>query len=193
VVLDRIAVTVGRLVILESTVVLDVRVSAFLDQKPVELSGEAKRKAADRLVDRALILREAAELRLALANEADAERLLAQVKAPYGSQGAYEAALARYEITEAQLRQHLVDGYRALRFTDRRFAPEVQVSETDLREFYQLLAAGWRRTGEAPAFEEAREEVRRLVTGQKVMQALDAWLSSTRIQAGVQYRDKVFE
>ena len=59
-ILDRIAVTVGKQVITESDVIRDVRVAAFLDQKPVDLSGAEKRKAADRLVDQYLILQEAA-------------------------------------------------------------------------------------------------------------------------------------
>ena len=59
-ILDRIAVTVGRQVITESDVDRDLRVAAFLDRKPIDLSGEQKRKAADRLVDQLLILQEAA-------------------------------------------------------------------------------------------------------------------------------------
>ena len=70
-VLDRIAVTVGRQVITESDVILDLRVDAFLDQKPVDISGDQKRRAADRLVDQMLILTEATLSRVPLATEED--------------------------------------------------------------------------------------------------------------------------
>src|SRR5271154_646275 len=64
-IIDRIAVTVGKEVITESDVIRDLRISAMLDQKPVDLSGPEKRKAADRLVDQALILKEADFIRVA--------------------------------------------------------------------------------------------------------------------------------
>ena len=57
-VLDRIAVTVDKHVITESDVIRYLRVAAFLDRKPVDLSGSAKRAAAAALVDRSLILEE---------------------------------------------------------------------------------------------------------------------------------------
>jgi len=50
-VLDRIAVTVAKHVISEGDVLLELRIAAFLDQKPVDASGDQKRKAADRLID----------------------------------------------------------------------------------------------------------------------------------------------
>src|SRR5690349_15371603 len=64
--LDRIAVSVGQEVITESRVILDLRVAAFLDQKPVDLSAAAKRQSAARLVDQLLILREAVESHVTL-------------------------------------------------------------------------------------------------------------------------------
>src|SRR5437879_12929471 len=77
-VLDRIAATVGKQVIAESEVIRDVRISAFLDRKPVVLASDIKRKAAERLVDQVLILREAAESRVALPGDAESARLLAR-------------------------------------------------------------------------------------------------------------------
>jgi hypothetical protein len=188
-VLDRIAVTVGKQVIAESEVLRDVRISAFLDRKPVLLAGDIKRKAAERLVDQALILREATESRVALPGEADGARLLAQVKSQYTSEAEYQSALKEYRVTEAELSAHLLAGLRTLEFTELRFRPQIQVSEDDLREFYQLFAAGQRQPA---SFEESREQVQKLLVDQKVIEALDAWLSTTRTQLGVEYRDKVF-
>jgi hypothetical protein len=55
--LDRIAVSMGQDVITESQLILDLRVVAFLDRKPVNLSGAARRESAQRLVDQILIRR----------------------------------------------------------------------------------------------------------------------------------------
>ena len=65
-ILDRIAVTVGKHVITEGDILLDLRIAAFLDQKAVDASGDQKRKTADRLVDQYLLLQEASTSRQVL-------------------------------------------------------------------------------------------------------------------------------
>ena len=194
-VVDRIAATVGKQVIFESDVLRALRAGAFLDQKETDLSGESKRRAAERLVDQILIQREAAENRVVLPGDDDASKLMDAARLMFSNPQDYRSALAKYQLSEAELREHLLAGYRMLRFTDLRFRPEVQVAEAELRDFYQLLAAGWRRdqAGQVPTFEESREQVQRMLTDQKAVQALDTWLSSARTQLGVSYRERVFE
>jgi hypothetical protein len=194
VILDRIAVTVGKQVITEGEVVRDLRVAAFLDQKPVELSGAEKRKAADRLVDQLLIQQEIVFSRIPLSVEEDAAQMLAQVKSQYGSESEYQAALVRDHLTEADVVEHLLTGVRALRFTDLRFRPEIDISEDDLRDFYNKLSEEGRKRGDTnvPTFEASRDDVEKLVTGQRITLALDRWLGAQRTQTQILYRDQVF-
>jgi len=194
-VLDRVAVTIGKHVISEGDIVLDLRIASFLDQKPVDLSGEQKRKTADRLIDQYLLLQEASTSRQVLPTEADARELLDQVKAQYATETEYRAALARYGITEDQLSQHLLNGLRALRFTDLRFRPEVQLTDDDLHEYYDSMAAQWRRANPAqvPTFEASRDQIEKLLTDQRVTQALDRWLGTTRSETQILYKDSVFK
>jgi hypothetical protein len=214
-VLDRIAVSVNQQVITESDLIRDLRVDAFIDQKPVNLSPDARREAAQRLVDQILILKEAEESHLTLASPEDGAKLVEQEKSKYspgaagalaskpGAAGApisinderYRAALAEYGITEADLSQHLLDGLRELRFTELRFRPEVQVSDADLRDYYEKLAAGWRAGGRAsiPTFEESRAQIENLLTGERTMKALDDWLKMARASNRIQYREPAFK
>jgi hypothetical protein len=194
-VLDRIAVTVGKHVIAESDILLDLRIAAFLDQKPVDFSGDSKRKSADRLVDQYLLLQEALTSRQPLPGAADAQQLLDQVKTQYATETEYHAALARYSITEAQLSQHLLNGIRALRFSDLRFRPEVQLTDDDLHEYYDSMAAQWSRTNSThvPTFEASRDQIEKLLTDQRVTQALDRWLGTTRSETQILYKDQVFK
>ena len=189
--LDRIAVTVGPHVIPESEVILDLRIAAFLDGATPDLSGAQKRKAADRLVDQYLVLTDAAATRAPLPSNADVETLLAPLKARYASETEYRAALERAGITEAQVRAHLLAGLRSLRYTDLRFRGEVQITDADLREFYDTLAAESRQKGSAPPpdFEASRDRVEKLLTDQRVMQALDRWLGIARNENQILYRD----
>jgi hypothetical protein len=194
-ILDRIAVTVGKQVITESDAIRDLRVAAFLDQKPLNLSGEQKRKAADRLVDQVLILQEAAFSRLTLPAADDSDRVLGQIKSLYATDADYRAALLRYQITEEDLTRHMLAGLQAMRFTDLRFRPDIQNSEEELRDFYNSLATKWKREDPAkvPGFEESREQVDKLLTDQRVVQALDRWLGEQRTQTRILYREQVFK
>ena len=194
-VLDRIAVTVAKHVISEGDILLDLRIAAFLDQKPVDSSGDQKRKSADRLVDQYLLLQEALTSRQILPTEADAQQLLDQVKAQYATETEYRAALARYNVAEAQLADHLLRGIRALRFTDLRFRPEVQLSDDDLHEYYDTMAAQWRRTNPAqvPTFEASKDQIEKLLTDQRATQALDRWLGTTRSETQILYKEEVFK
>ena len=191
--LDRIAVTIGKHVIAESEVIRDLRVTAFLDQKPVDLSPAAKRKSADRLVDQFLILQDATLSHLTLPTPADAAALLEDLKGQYGT--GYTASLARDFITEADVAEHLLQGLRALRFSELRFRPEIQLSEDELREFYGTLVTGWKREGRSPipTFEESRETVEKMMVDQRTLQSLDRWLGAERTDNTILYRDAVFK
>jgi hypothetical protein len=194
-ILDRIAVTVGKHVISEGDVLFELRVVAFLDQKPAEVNPEQKRKAADRLVDQYLLLQEASTSRQQLPTAADAQQLLDQVKGQYATETEYRAALARYGVTEVQLAEHLLNGIRALRFTDLRFRPEVQLTDEDLHEYYDSMALQWRRTtpAQVPTFEASRDQIEKLLTDQRVTQALDRWLGTTRSETQILYKEEVFK
>ena len=192
--LDRIAVTVGTHVIPESEITLDLRISAFLDGVPADLSGVQKRKAADRLVDQYLVLTDAAATRLPLPSEADVQPLLASIQTRYATDAEYRAALQRAGITEAGLRAHLLAGLQMMRYTDLRFRGEVQVSEESLRDFYNNYAADLRpkNAAQIPDFASSRDQVEKLLTDQRVMQALDRWLGTARNETQILYRDGAF-
>jgi hypothetical protein len=193
-VVDRIAVTVDKQVIAVSDLVRDLRVSAFLDRKPVDLSSAAKRASATRLVEQALILQEAAGSHYdPLPQDASCH---IDPKSRYPSDQEYQAALAEYHITEAELAAHLQEGQRACEFTDQRFGPEVQISDQDLRDSYTSFAADWPRSHPGqpvPSFEDSRSQVEELLTGQRVLQKLDDWLKMARGERRIEYREAAFQ
>jgi hypothetical protein len=183
--LDRIAVSIGNQVITESALILDLRVSAFMDRLPVDLSPAAKRRSAERLTDQLLILREATESHLTLPAAQDAKVLLNDLRTQYGPAQEYQAALKRYGIQESDVEAQLLSGLIGLTFTDLRFRPAVQISEEDLRAYYAKL------TGE-PSFEASRDKIEELLRRQRTSEALDQWLLTARAIAHVQFREQVF-
>jgi hypothetical protein len=194
-VLDRIAATVDKQVITESDVIRYLRVAAFLDRKAVDLSGAAKRTAAAALVDRYLIIQESEDSHFAMPSVDDAAALLQQVKMQYAGETAYQAALKENGIREGDVAKHLLEGARALRFTDLRFRPEVQISDPDLLAAYDKYAAAWRtsHSGTPPSFEDSRSDIEKLLTDQRATQALDQWLETARQKRRVEYREAAFQ
>jgi hypothetical protein len=157
-VIDRIAVTVDKQVITESDVIRYLRVAAFLDQKPVDLSPVSRREAAGRLVDQILILHEAADSHFTLPVKEDAPNLVDLQKPQFSSDEAYRAALAKYQISEADLADHLLAGLKALRFTDLRFRPEIQIADPDkLAEQVMLALDKWLETARTQSRIDYRE------------------------------------
>jgi len=194
-VLDRIAVTVDKQVITQGDLIRDLRVDAFLDHQPVDLSPLAKRAAAGRLVDQILMLHEAGDSHLVLASLEDAAKLVADEKSRYSSEQQYSAALSQYGISEADLGQHLLDGLRALRFSELRFRPAIQLSEADLQAYYDKLAASWRQANrtQIPTFEESLSQVEKLLTADREIEALDRWLAMARASSKIEYRGAAFQ
>ena len=126
-------------VITLSDVLVDLRISAFLDGKAPDLSGPSRRKSAERLVDLYLALQDAAVTNAPQPSAADIAPLLAPIRMRYSSDAEFHSALERAGITEAALHEHLLAGLRMMRYTDLRFRPEVPVTEKDLQDAFADL------------------------------------------------------
>lgn len=184
-IIDRIAVSFGDQVITESAILLDLRVSAFLDRAPVDLSPTAKRKSANRLVDQLLMIREASESRITLPGIEASAKLLDMVKRQFNGEAEFQAELKRYAIAESDVSQQLLSGLIALQFSDLRFQTSA-VSEEDARAYYDFLKL-------TTPFEATREEINTVIAQQRAFDALDDWLVSARESARVTFREKVFQ
>ncbi len=193
--LDRIAVTVDKQVITESDIIHYLRAAAFLDNKPVDLSGPSRRTAASNLVDQVLMMKEASDSHFVLPTAEDIPALVRQVKMQYSGDASFEDALKKYRITEQELGEHLLAGARALRFTDLRFRPEVEISDADLRSAYDKYVSQWKaaHTEPPPSFEESRANLENLLTDQRSLEALDKWLAARRMQSHIDYRAAAFQ
>ena len=190
--LDRIAVTVGKHVMTQSDVRLDVRVSAFVDGKPPDLSGPQLRKAAERMVDLYLVLEDAAATRAPEPSASDVAALVAPIRARYPSDAEYQAALTRAGITEDDLKMHLLEGLWMMRYTDLRFRPEVEVSDDDLHAAFNAVTAKLPAGAPAPSFDASRGKLEELVLNQRMIDALDKWLAMARAETPILYRDAAF-
>jgi hypothetical protein len=196
-IVDRVAVTVGYKAITESRVDEEIRVTAFLNGEPPTFDAAARRAAADRLVERILLRREIEITGFSAGLPEDYGDPLSDTRARYPDEAAFRAAIAEAKVSEMKLRESLAEQARLLQFIDFRFRPAVSVAEDEARKFYDgEYRALWGTLHPGvtpPVYEEARDEVERLLVDRKVDAQMDDWLAASRAQTRIVYRDEVFQ
>jgi hypothetical protein len=170
-VLDRIAVTVGNDAITEGEVLEEIRVTALLNGEQLEFSPDARRAAAERLVDQYLIRHEMASGGYTEPTPAQTEKVLSDfIRNRFHGRAEYEQKLKQYRVTEDELKAHLLFQLQAIQFTDLRFTPS-QPNEAD-------RAASSGPDGAAPS---------------DVDRQLEAWLKQVRSQTRVEFKKEAFQ
>ncbi len=191
-IIDRIVATVADTVVTRSDVMLQLRVRAFLDQQPLDVTVPEQKQAVDRLIEQALVRREVEITRYRPPDMADVDTMLEQLKQQrFPSDNAYQQELQKYGVTNEQMREALLWQLTVLRFVDYRFRPGIQVSNADVESYYQREIAQRAKTEgkDRPPLDEVRERIEEALTGQRVDEALSRWIA----QARVQVRVKIYE
>jgi hypothetical protein len=188
-VVDRVAASIGYQVITDSQVAQEIRIQSFIDGNPPDFRRDNKRSALDRLVDQFLIRRELTFTRFQPAGAAEADSLMAPVRARYPTEAAWKEALARYEITADDLKARLAWTLTMLRFIEYRFQPAVLITPAQIEQEYRRQAMSWRRTHgtEIPPLDQVRDDIEKIVRQQLVDSALDRWLAEVRTQNEILY------
>ena len=195
VVIDRIAVVVGKHAIKTSDIERDLRVTEFLNRMPLDLSGAAKRQSANRLVDQAIIRDAIAAGGYNRAGDTDAENMLAGIRRERyaGSDARLRQDLMRYGLSEDELRDQLLWQLTVLQFIDERFRPGVMVSDPQVRAYYDQHLTQLRRENPANStFPALEQKVRGIVQGEEVNKLFEAWLDQTRKDQKVEFKAEAF-
>ena len=189
-IIDRIAVSVGNAVITQSEIEQEIRITAFLNNEQADFGAEARRKAAERLVEQKLVRREITLSRYPVPPAAEAEPGLKGLMARYPETLEFRQALEKYGITEQELLDHLLWQLTLLRFVDVRFRPGVQVSEEDVRAYFEKKLAP---AAVSASLDDVREKIEEVLVSERVDRDLDQWLKLARQRVGVEYRKDAFQ
>ena len=121
-IIDRIVVSVGNQVVTASEVRREIRMTAFLNGADVDFGADSRRKATERLIEQKLIRKEMEVGRYPGPAETETEPLLQQVREQrFKSNEEYGQALAKYGISEPDLKAQLLWQLTVLRFIEFRF------------------------------------------------------------------------
>jgi hypothetical protein len=195
VVIDRIAVVVGKHAIKASDIERDLRVTEFQNRTALDLSVAAKRKSAERLIDQALIRDEIAVGGYHRASDAETDAMLGQIRRERyaGSDARMRQELARYGLTEDQLREEMLWQLTVLHFIDERFRPAVLVTDQTVRDYYDRHLAELKQQYPRDSnFIALEPKIRALLQGEEVNKQFEAWLDDTRKSQRIEYKPEAF-
>ena len=194
-IIDRIAVSVGNQVITTDQIKDEIHITSFLNHTEPAFTGDEKKKAAERLIEQTLIKREMEFTHYPLPQLSDADPLVKKVEDQYPDHQSFLNALAHYGISEADLRQHLWWQLTLLKFTDERFRPAVQVTNAEIRQYYNQQVGKWKEQGvkTIPTFQESRDAMEKALTEELVNQFMDRWLGDARTQIDIRFRNGAFQ
>jgi hypothetical protein len=196
-IVDRIAVSVGNRVIAASDIDREIRVTAFLDGKQPDFSPAAKRATADRLIEQQLIRRELETSRYPIPSAAEIEPALQKFKRErFPGQADYQRALAAAGISDQAVKDELLWMRRLSWFIDARFRLGVQVTDDEIREYFEKVvkpAAEAAHPGQPATLDEYRDQIEEALAGPRVDRELDNWLKEARRRTEIVYHDEALQ
>ncbi len=197
-IIDRIAVVVGatqgtrRSIIKDSDIDRDIRFISFLNGEPLRITEDARKKAANRLIDQIFIRREIESGDYPVASLQQADQQLERLeKQRFKTQAAFLDGLRRYGLTELDLRLYFQWQLTILRFIDVRFKPAVMVTDEEIEKYYRDHDAQLRRANPGKSsLDDLREQIRDTLAGEKVNQVFFAWLDEQRKNSKIEFHEE---
>lgn len=181
-IVDRIVATVGRKVITASTVRQQIRVAALLDGAPLAETPDGFAAMRDRLIDRLLVFEEMRVSRYPIPESSEVQPALDREVRDAGGPARWTELLARYRVTEQQVRLSLRHQAAVVRFTLNRFRPSVQIDPAQIRAYYdQRLPAQPK-----PPLEEVRDQIEAVLRAEQINVLLGRWLAEVRQQTHIE-------
>lgn len=196
--LDRVAVSFGLEVITLSAIRRQLRMDAYLAGQPPEDTPEARRAAAERLIDQALVRREMNLSRYTPIPMAEVRQRVEAYREKLGlTPEAFVKELAKYGFEPDDFLNELYWQATLLRFVQFRFSPSVQVDDDEVREYYQKEYVPRLRQmmpgEEPPPLADVRERIVGILASRKENVVLEQWLETTRQQARIRYHEEAFQ
>ena len=192
VIVDGVAISIGNRVITRSEIDQRISLTAFLNGVQPERNPAARREAAQRLIDQKLVER---EMDLGRYPHGDAgavgRQLMAYTKANFdGSESALAARAAGYGLTPPEIGADLARQADFLSFLNLRFRPAVQVSDEDIRKYFdQKFAPRLPPEQSESALVELRGQIEEQLTTEAADRELEIWLKDQRQRTRIQYVD----
>jgi parvulin-like peptidyl-prolyl isomerase len=201
-VLDRVVADVDGQAILASDVDDEIRFSAL--QPGVEPAEDnTPQRALNRVIDRTLIDQQRAlQPGVAVVSQKDLDNAIATMRKQISAatnmdcetDAGWKAYLAQHGFTPDEIQERMQERLAILKFIDVRFGVVVQVSNADVRNYYdQVLTPELRQSKQPlPDFRTVAPKIRQILRQRQVSKLIDEWLKSLRAEGHVQILDAAY-
>jgi peptidyl-prolyl cis-trans isomerase SurA len=186
--------------------ILKDRIIAVVDEDPILASdlervialnlippreGEAdaayRRRVLGQMIEQRLRLHEIDRFGLEQVPVEEIERRVAEVRASFADEAAFQKTLRQQGLTMAALRQLLTRQLVVMTYVDERLGPRVFIDSEDIRVYYDrtLVPEMQRRGQPVPALEDVREEIRTVLREQRLNDEIRRWTTELREEADI--------
>jgi SurA-like N-terminal domain len=187
-----VVAAVGDRAITASDVEAEYRMERLLDGKNPLGSGpdgNTLNQVRDRLIDRALLEKEATTDGIEVAPDDPAvDERLKTVLQKFPTPDALRSALSEIGLTEDALRHHLAGEERVLRVIDERLRPLATVDASEIETYYRqtfVPELARRSQQPPPSLAAVENRIREILTQQKIDKLLADWLKTLRASRDV--------
>jgi hypothetical protein len=201
-VLDRVVADVDGQAILASDVDDEMRFAALQPgfEPPAD---NTPQRALNRVIDRALIDQQLAlQPGVAVVSQQDVDSAIAELRKgiPVTSNmncetdAGWRTFLAQHGFTPAEIEDRMRERLAILKFIDLRFGVVVQVSNADVRNYYERVLTPELEKDKAavPELSVVAPRIREILRQQQVSSMIDEWLKSLRTEGHVQILDPAY-
>ena len=180
--IDRVLAVVGQEPITLSDVTAALRFGLVA---PAADAGDQQQAALNSLIDRQLQLIEVNRYLPPEPPATEIDARLAQVRARFDSQAAFDAALQETGVSLAQLRANVRDTIRIESYLGQRFGASSQPTEDDIVRYYRAHESDFTKNGVLQPFENVRDQVRRRLLEERSATLVRDWIAGLRRRADV--------
>ncbi|MHB1856158.1 MAG: SurA N-terminal domain-containing protein [Acidobacteriaceae bacterium] len=202
VVLDRVVADVDGHAILASDVDDEMRFSA-LQPEFEPAADNTPQRALERVIDRALIVQQQAlQPGVAEISQKDVDQAVAELRKQITvtdhvdceTDAGWKAFLAARGFTPEEIEGRMRERLAILKFVDVRFGVAAQVSNSDVRNYYdQVLVPELKKNhAAAPTLDSVAPRIREILRQQQVSKSIDLWLKNLRAEGQVQILDPAY-
>lgn len=184
---DRIVAVVDQTPIFHSEIeqVIDL---GLVERTEGESLDALRRRVLSELIDQRLRAQQVGRFGTRTVSIEEIETAVAELRAAYPSEEAFEEQLRRASATVEELRQIVARQLAEVDYVDRRLGPRVFISLEDIQSYYdeELVPALKEQGTEPPPLSEVRETIREVLRERRLNEEIERWTGELRREADIQ-------
>jgi len=194
-IIDRVAISVGSEVITLSELREEARVTAFLNSAPLVANAGVLRETGERMVDQWMIRSENVTSRFGSASEEDVSGMIGQIVRDRfnGDQAGFRAELARYDLTEEVLREHVRWQLTAMRYISVRFGTGIQIRTAEIEDYFKREILPKLPAGSQATVDDYRDSIETALLEERANDEAEVWVKEARRRVIVDFHPEVFQ